>query len=103
MINECFLTVFSIAKWHFSNAAIIHVLDHFCCSWYVVFSPPVAMCDDLTNITNGVITYSPASSPRLETTTATYSCSMGLDLFGAETRTCQNERTWSGMEPYCQR
>ena len=67
------------------------------------FSPPLVTCDDLADITNGVITYSPTSSSRLKNTTATYSCSMGLELFGAENRTCQNDRTWSEMEPYCQR
>ena len=66
-------------------------------------SPPIAVCADLPNFTNGVITYSPASSPRLENTVATHTCSMGLDLLGESTRTCQNDRTWSGMEPYCQR
>ena len=67
------------------------------------FSLPLAACDDLGNITNGVIMYSTASSPRLQDTVATYSCTMKLELFGAETRTCQNNRFWSGMEPYCQR
>ena len=67
------------------------------------FSLPLAACDDLANITNGVIMYSTASSPRLQDTVATYSCAMGLELFGAENRMCRNDRSWSGMEPYCQR
>ena len=70
---------------------------------YVVFSPPLVTCDDLAKVTNGVITYNLANFPRLKDTVATYSCTMGLELFGESARTCQNDRTWSGMEPYCQR
>ena len=69
----------------------------------LLISYSLAICGDLDNITNGVITYSPTSSPRREDTVAAYSCSMGLELFDAETRTCQNDRTWSGMDAYCQR
>ena len=34
---------------------------------------------------------------------ATYSCTMGFESVGSETRTCQSGSGWSGMEPSCER
>ena len=61
-------------------------------------------CTDLPSISNGVITYSPTTSPRLEGTTATYSCTDGYELTGGSTRMCVDSGSmgdWNGMEPTC--
>ena len=63
----------------------------------------IAKCDDLPNITNAVITYSPSTSPRLNDSVATYTCQLDLPLVGNAQRTCQADRSWSGTEPFCQR
>ena len=34
--------------------------------------------------------------------TATYSCNSGFDLVGAQTVTCQADRTWSDSPPTCE-
>ena len=62
------------------------------------------MCPDLPSLTNGVIGYSPSTTPRLEGATATYSCADGYQLSSDITRTCVDSGTggtWNGMEPIC--
>ena len=54
-----------------------------------------ATCTDLP-LTNGVITYSPTGSPRLQETTATHNCDTGYELSGGTVRTCLSNRAWSG-------
>ena len=54
-----------------------------------------AICPDLT-LANGVISYSPDTTHRLEGTMATHSCDVGYGLSGGTERTCQSDRTWSG-------
>jgi len=34
--------------------------------------------------------------------TCTFTCDDGFTLTGSSTRTCQNDRTWSGTEPMCE-
>ena len=67
----------------------------------------IAICSDLPPLTNGVINYSPSTTPRLEGATATYSCASGYQL-SSDTlvRTCEDSGTggrWNGpgMEPTC--
>ncbi len=59
-----------------------------------------AICDDLT-LANGVVTYNPSTTPRLEDTVATHTCNTGYNLDGDKTRTCQNDRQWSSAAPSC--
>lgn len=33
--------------------------------------------------------------------TVTYKCDAGYELFGSETRTCQENGRWSGSLPFC--
>ncbi|XP_064386156.1 uncharacterized protein LOC135334774 isoform X2 [Halichondria panicea] len=61
-----------------------------------------ALCDDLIVLANGVISYSPATTPRLEGAMATHSCTEGYGLSGGMERTCQSDRTWSGVIITCQ-
>ena len=60
-----------------------------------------AICPDL-DLANGVISYSPDTTPRLEGTVATHSCDVGYGLSGVTERTCQSDRTWSGESITCE-
>ena len=53
-----------------------------------------AICSDF-NLTNGMITYSPNPTSRLQGTVAIHSCNDGYVLSGGVNRTCQSDRTWS--------
>ena len=68
-----------------------------CADSVLIVRPPTAICPDLT-LSNGFISYSPATFPRLEGTTATHSCTTtGYQLSSSTTtRTCQSNRRWSG-------
>ncbi|XP_035675655.1 sushi, von Willebrand factor type A, EGF and pentraxin domain-containing protein 1-like [Branchiostoma floridae] len=33
----------------------------------------------------------------------TFTCNVGFDLVGDQTRTCQSDQQWSGSQPYCQK
>ena len=64
-----------------------------------------ATCPDLPQLSNGVITYTPAT--RLEGVDATYSCVDGFQLSDTITRVCEDSMNrngvgvWNGMEPTC--
>ena len=56
-------------------------------------------CPSLTNITNGMVeTLHGLSTGQI----ATYTCNPGYDIIGDLTRTCQENGSWSGSEPFCQ-
>ena len=59
------------------------------------------ICPDLT-LTNGMISYSPDSTPRLEETMATHSCDVGYGLSGGTERTCQSNGQWNGGSISCE-
>ncbi len=62
-----------------------------------------AICPDLPALANGMISYSPTSSPRLEGAMATQSCVTGYRvLSGGVTRTCQSVKTWNGSSLTCE-
>ncbi len=64
---------------------------------------PTAICPDLT-LTNGFISYNPATSPILDGAMATHSCVTGYQLsLSPATRTCLSNRMWSGDDITCQR
>ena len=53
------------------------------------------------NITNGLVDLNPNT---LQGSVATYTCSVGHELSGNATRTCQSlTGAWSGAEPTCNR
>ena len=59
----------------------------------------VVDCGTLTNPDNGEVNHT------AETTIgqlATYSCNMGFNLVGNNTRTCEATGVWSGSAPTCQ-
>ena len=57
----------------------------------------IALCPDLENPFNGVVTQFGVS----EGDTATYSCSDGYELVGAKVLHCQNDGTWDNSPPVC--
>ena len=69
---------------------------------YLFISNYAAVCDSLT-LTDGVISYSPSTTPRLEGGVAIHSCDEGYGLSpSVRTRTCQPDKTWSGEDVICQ-
>ena len=66
----------------------------------------LAICDDLRPLANGTIMYHPETSPRLQGSTATYSCNFGYTLYGDTTvRTCidiGSGGVWNGSDLICQ-
>ncbi len=61
----------------------------------------VAICSNLT-LTNGTISYSPATTPVLEGAVAIHMCEGGYRLSGGVNRMCKANRTWSGVDSTCQ-
>ena len=59
-----------------------------------------AVCHNLS-LTNGIISYSPDTTPRLEGTVATHSCDDGYILSGGVNRTCQSNGKWNGGSTTC--
>ena len=62
----------------------------------------VQFCEELLNITNGVVT----PSGTVDGSTAMYTCDVGFIRTGDETRTCLRNAAaipgvWSGSEPTC--
>ena len=60
-------------------------------------------CDNLSTPANGeIISY---SSGRLgvgyEGDTCSFTCNIGYELTGSDTRTCQSDGSWSGTETMC--
>ncbi len=73
------------------------------CANSVDCKTPTAICPDLP-ISNGGISYNPATTPRLEGAMATHACFTGYQLpSSTTTRTCQSDRTWSGPSLTCER
>ena len=56
-------------------------------------------CGGLAAPANGGVTTDP--STRFPSV-ATYTCNVGYDLIGSETRNCQADTVWSGEAPTCQ-
>ena len=60
-------------------------------------------CDDLSTPANGEITS--FSSGRVgvgyEGDTCSFTCNIGYELTGSDTRTCQSDGSWSGRETMC--
>ena len=54
-------------------------------------------CPALANPNDGFV----AVTGNVPGATATYSCNVGFMLEGNLLRTCQDDGTWSGSEPFC--
>ena len=57
----------------------------------------LALCINLTDPDNGVVSLNGTR----EGSKATYNCSVGYNLVGNGTRTCQSDGQWSGSDPTC--
>lgn len=55
-------------------------------------------CGPLDAPTNGGVIHEQTTYESV----ATYSCTIGYNLIGETTRMCQDNGSWSGMEPVCQ-
>ncbi len=62
------------------------------------------MCPQLTQPTNGTITYATDMSPDFDfLTIATYSCNTNFALVeGDSIRQCSGDNTWNGTAPSCE-
>ena len=64
------------------------------------------VCEGLSEIIHGSISYSPVGSLRFENSMAEYTCNVGYNLTGESTRTCIVNATgyseWSGTDPSCE-
>ena len=63
-----------------------------------VFVLIAVSCRHLIDPTNGTV----MMTGNLEGDTATFTCSPGFELVGAETVTCQDDGQWSVPPPVCQ-
>ena len=60
-----------------------------------------AVCHRVS-LTNGMVSYSPDTTLRLEGTVATHSCDVGYVLSGGVNRTCQSDGKWTGGSITCE-
>ena len=67
--------------------------------WYIIVSCPL-----LTDPNNGMINCSLGDDgvPSYEDT-CSYTCDIGYQLNGSDTRTCQSDGSWSGTNAMCSR
>ena len=67
--------------------------------------PEADVCHKLPDLLNGYIVYSPdMNTPfSLEGTNATHYCNPGFVLNGTVIRSCQNDSSFDGASPSCQR
>ena len=81
-----------------------------CLAWLLI-TYTGTICDDLPELANGAITYTPprgvsAALPdgqRYTGTIATHSCSLGYQLVGgSSSRACAANGVWNGTELSCQ-
>ena len=63
------------------------------------------VCEDLAAINHGNISYSLIGSPKIENSTAVYTCNIGYVLTGDSARICEFNASgsgeWNGTEPSC--
>ena len=64
----------------------------------------VVNCSSLANLTNGMINCSLGDDkvPSYEDT-CNLTCSIGYELTGSDSRTCQSNGSWSGSDDVCRR
>ena len=64
----------------------------------------IAHCKKLTVPENGEI-YCNLQNDEipLPTDTCSFTCNFGYELTGSDTRMCQNDRSWNGSNPVCNR
>ena len=86
-----------------------YILYIYHCLTGIILSPitnSTAVCVDLPEFLNGLITYDIEEIPRPIGTVATYECNPGFVLVGQENRTCVEDSgvgVFNGIEPVCDR
>ena len=61
-------------------------------------SLPTALCPDLSDPANGMVSMTANSVGD----TATFTCDAGYELNGADVLTCQSDGTWDNPPPTCE-
>ena len=69
------------------------------CLSLLSFFPVCVTCPELSHPENGQVMWTGLTPG----STATYTCDVGFELNGAQTRTCQSDGTWSDDPPTCDR
>ena len=69
--------------------------------WFICFFLLVT-CPALTNLNDGMINCMLEGDgvPNPDDT-CTFTCNSGYQLMGSDTRTCQNDGSWSEIDPLC--
>ena len=77
-------------------------VTHSACSVYKIFTS--VPCLSLTDLNNGMTNCSLGDDgvPSYEDT-CSFTCNTGYELTGSDTRTCQNNGSWSGDGVMCRR
>jgi len=64
----------------------------------------VVVCPSLTDSNNGAMTcFLGGDENPTYGDTCSFTCNTGYELTGSDTRTCQNDGSWSGSETMCKR
>lgn len=66
-------------------------------TYLALFLAVIADCGSLPDPANGDVSY----SSTLQGSVATYTCSVGREVFGVSSRTCPPSGDWSGDPPIC--
>ena len=71
---------------------------------YVYTYVHAVQCTELTDPINGMITCSLINSPSFSyEDTCSFTCNIGYELTGSNTRTCQSDGNWNGIDVTCSR
>ena len=92
----------SFLTWHFEKHACYHFEDINTQQIYIsccIFSLTAVNCGTLTNPANGQVNHTAGTTFGQR---AAYTCDVGYNLVGENTRTCQAGGVWSGNAPTCQ-
>ncbi len=86
--------MFATALLSYQVLSTVHTLIHM---YKSLRSHSAIECGSLSDIEDGRVII----ASRTVGSTARYICNPGFELVGEETRTCQSDGDWSGVEPYC--
>jgi len=72
------------------------------CKYMFVYMRVIVTCSSLTDPNNGMITCSLGDDGiHSYEDTCSLICNTGYELTGSDTRSCQSDGSWSGVNTYC--